>query len=421
MNLQERSENVRIADLHLDPANVRKHGPDNLGAIAASLKRFGQQKPIVVSADGIVIAGNGTLEAARSLGWEAIAVVRSELSGPEAMAYAIADNRTAELADWDDPALVAQLESLKALDPGLLAATGYDEEALAKLAADLEKPVSDDEVPEPPANPVTRPGDLIVLGRHRLLCGDSTDPATVSRLLDGATPEIMVTDPPYGVEYDPTWRVEAGVSHATRKMGAVLNDDRADWSAAWKLFPGSVAYVWHAGAKAAIVQASLESAGFGIRAQIIWAKDRMALSRGDYHWQHEPCLYAVQHGASDHSCPAGPLEYDTGHEPLWYAVRREERGRRNSDRGQTTLWEIPAREDSGHGHGTQKPVECMARPLRNHWCQGVYDPFCGSGTTLIAAEQLGNTCYAMELDPGYCDVIVRRWEQLTGEQAERPE
>jgi DNA modification methylase len=140
------------------------------------------------------------------------------------------------------------------------------------------------------------------------------------------------------------------------------------------------------------VEASLAIAGFELRSQIIWAKDRMALSRGDYHWQHEPC---------------------------WYAVRHDSTGHRNEDRTQTTLWTIPARDDAGHGHGTQKPVECMLRPMRNHDPCDVYEPFCGSGTTVIAAEQLNRRCFAIEIEPSYCQVIIDRWEAFTGQKAQK--
>ena len=244
-----------------------------------------------------------------------------------------------------------------------------------------------DDVPPPPAKPVTQHGDVWILGRHRLLCGDSTKKEDVDRVIGGGEePAIMVTDPPYGVKYDPSWRAQAGVNKNKKKMGKVENDDQADWSSAWRLFPGDIAYVYHAGARASVVQASLEICELEIRAQIIWAKDRMALSRGDYHWQHEPC---------------------------WYAVRVGKQGRRTDDRSQTTLWTIPAREDKGHGHGTQKPVECMARPIRNHNCDVVYDPFMGSGTTIIAAEQTGRKCYGIEIDPVYVDVAVKRWADFT--------
>jgi len=190
----------------------------------------------------------------------------------------------------------------------------------------------------------------------------------------------MVTDPPYGVEYDPTWRAEAGVNKNPDKMGLVANDGRVDWSGAWALFPGAVAYCWHASWHISEVQADLESAGFGIVSLIIWNKDRFALSRGDYHWKHEPCWYAVRNGSTH----------------LWGGAR-----------DQCTVWDIPRADDSGHGHGTQKPVECMARPIRNH--EGdVYDPFLGSGTTMVAAEQLGRRCYGMEIEPKYVAVTLER-------------
>jgi DNA modification methylase len=232
-----------------------------------------------------------------------------------------------------------------------------------------------------------------VLGRHRLLCGDATSAADVARLLDGARPHLMTTDPPYGVNYDPEWRNEAGVS-ATMRTGKVANDDRADWREAWALFPGDVAYVWHAGVHARTVIESLEAAGFVIRSQIIWAKSRFVLGRGDYHWQHEPCLYAVRKGA-------------TGH---WQGAR-----------DQATLWPISAGgdEDEATIHGTQKPVECMRRPIVNNSAPGdaVYEPFCGSGSTIIAAETTGRACFAMEIDPRYVDVAIRRWQVFTGQAA----
>jgi DNA modification methylase len=245
-------------------------------------------------------------------------------------------------------------------------------------------------VPEAPAVPVSRPGDLWQLGRHRLACGDATDAATVARLLAGVQPHLMVTDPPYGVAYDPVWRNRAGVS-TTQRTGKVENDHRADWREAWALFPGEIAYVWHGALHAGTVADSLTASGFEIRAQIVWAKDRLVLGRGHYHWQHEPCWYAVR---------------GTGH---W-----------SGDRKQTTLWQIASRsQDAETVHGTQKPVECMRRPIENNSSPGqaVYEPFSGSGTTLIAAEMSGRCCHALELSPAYVDVAVLRWQAFTGQQA----
>ena len=375
-------------------ANNPRQNDDAVEAVAESIRRFGFRQPIVVDADGVIVAGHTRFRAAQRLGLATVPVhVATDLTADEVRAYRLADNKTAELASWDDAMLSIELDALRGagIDWTLL---GFDEDELAKLLAPAgtEGLTDPDAVPEKPIDPVTKPGDLWILGKHRLLCGDSTSAADVTRLLDGAVPTLMVTDPPYGVEYDPEWRMDAGLTGNTARMGKVMNDDRADWTEAWKLFPGDVAYVYHAGVFASTVQRSLEQAGFAIRAQIIWAKDRLALSRGDYHWQHEPC---------------------------WYAVREGGKGHRTDDRTQTTLWSIPARDDAGHGHGTQKPVECMERPVRNHLADTVYEPFAGSGTTVIACERTGRACIAMELDPGYCDVIVRRWEEFTGRKAER--
>jgi DNA modification methylase len=281
-----------------------------------------------------------------------------------------------EVADLRDMAFETQLIGFSAIELADL---------FIKTQAGLTDP---DAVPEPQAVAVSRPGDVWRLGRHRLICGDCTVPEVVSTVLNGVAPHLMVTDPPYGVAYDPTWRHRAGVNKSKR-TGKVTNDDRADWRAAWILFPGEVAYVWHGALHAAEVADSLEACGFQIRTQIVWAKERFVLGRGDYHWQHEPCWYAVR---------------GTGH---WAG-----------DRKQTTLWQIANRDqDADTVHGTQKPVECMKRPIENNSSPGqaVYEPFSGSGTTIIASEITGGACYAVELDPIYVDVAVRRWQAFTGE------
>ena len=388
------SVELRPLDAVRPYSNNPRQNLDAVEAVAESIRRFGFRQPIVVDADGVIVAGHTRFRAAQRLGLANVPVhVATDLTADEIRAYRLADNKTAELASWDTSMLSIELDALRGagIDWTLL---GFDEEELAKLLAPAgtEGLTDPDAVPEKPVDPITKPGDLWLLGKHRLLCGDSTSAADVTRLLDGAVPTLMVTDPPYGVEYDPEWRMDAGLTGNTARMGKVMNDDRADWTEAWKLFPGDVAYVYHAGVFASTVQQSLERAGFAIRAQIIWAKDRLALSRGDYHWQHEPC---------------------------WYAVRDGGKGHRTDDRTQTTLWSIPARDDAGHGHGTQKPVECMERPVRNHLADTVYEPFAGSGTTLLACERTGRACIAMELDPGYCDVVVRRWEEFTGKKADR--
>lgn len=230
-------------------------------------------------------------------------------------------------------------------------------------------------------------GDVWQLGKHRLACGDATDAATVRSLLGRTRPRLMATDPPYGVGYEPEWRRKLKDSPGiVRATGKVLNDHRSDWREAWRLFPGDIAYVWHAGLHASSVELSLAAADFRVRAQIVWDKGRLIISRGHYHWRHEAC---------------------------WYAVRKLKTANWQGDRKQTTVWQIPHRR-STTGHGTEKPLECMRRPILHHTLQGdaVYDPFLGSGTTIVAAEMTGRRCYAIELSPEYCALAIARWEQL---------
>jgi DNA modification methylase len=401
-------ERLGVAALHLDPANVRRHPERNLDAIKASLARFGQQRPILVDADGIVRAGNGTLMAARALGWAEIDCVRTELRGAEATAYAIADNRTAELAEWEDGLLAEQLDALRVdgVDLGAIGFSDRELDALMRQVAREAATTSQDEAPgenkldELAAKWATAAGQLWVIPSakdraltHRLLCGDSTKAEDVTRLLGGAVPFLMVTDPPYGVEYDPSWRKEVDPRWDYRE-GQVANDDRCDWTAAYQLFPGDVAYVWHAGIYAGDVVLNLAAADLMPRAQIIWDKQSLVMGRGAYHWKHEPC---------------------------WYTVRKGRTARWAGDRKQSTVWEIAGvhrtqgtSDDGITEHGTQKPVECMARPIRNHGEPGdlVYDPFLGSGTTIVAAEQLGRACLGIELKPTYTALILERLTNL---------
>jgi len=365
-------------------------------AVAKSLTEFGFRQPIVVDADFVIIVGHTRWRAAKQLGLTHVPVhVATDLTPAQVKAYRIADNQTATIAEWDFDLLPLELADLQGMefDLGLL---GFDQEELSRImsGSPSEGLCDPDEVPPVPEEPVTRPGDLLLLGEHRLLCGDSTKADDVTKLLAGAVPFLMVTDPPYGVEYDPQWRHREGLNHSER-TGRVSNDDRVDWTEAYKLFPGRVAYVWHAGRFAAELAGNLRQAEFGVRAQIIWRKSRFAISRGHYHWQHEPCWYAVREGASSKWC---------------------------GDRTQSTVWDIASKDqDAETTHGTQKPVECMERPVRNHGGKqdDVYDPFLGSGTTLIAAQRLGRRCFAMELSPAYCDVATTRWERFTGNKAER--
>jgi DNA modification methylase len=394
-----RVEMMPVASLAPYAANARLHPTEQVAQLAASIGEFGFNVPVLVDDAGVLIAGHGRVLAAKALGLGEVPAIRlGHLTEAQARAFRLADNQLALNSTWDESLLAAELRALRTdeFDLGLI---GFDGATLDRLLGDAAEDVPvaggdpDAPAPEPPGVPVTRPGDLWLLGPHRLLCGDATSASDVARLLDGARPHLMTSDPPYGVNYDPEWRNEAGVS-ATMRTGKVANDDRADWREAWALFPGDVAYVWHAGVHARTVIESLEAAGFVIRSQIVWAKSRFVLGRGDYHWQHEPALYAVRKGA-------------TGH---WQGAR-----------DQATLWPISTGgdEDAATIHGTQKPVECMRRPMLNNSSPGqaVYEPFSGSGTSIIAAETTGRHCLAVELDPAYVDVAVDRWQAFTGKQA----
>ncbi len=373
--------------------NARTHSESQVAQIAASIREFGWTNPILVDGERGIIAGHGRLLAARKLGMSEVPVIElGHLTPAQRRAYVLADNRLALNAGWDEDLLRLELADLR--DDGFdLGLTGFSVDEIGKLLIDASEGLTDpDDIPDVPETFITRMGDVWLLGRHRLVCGDSTDAATVEAALAGVRPHLMVTDPPYGVNYDPDWRNRAGLGQ-TQRTGRVENDHRADWREAWALFPGDVAYVWHGALHATTVAESLIACGFDIRAQIIWAKERLVLGRGHYHWQHEPCWYAVRDGGQGH----------------W-----------SGDRKQTTLWSIPSRDqDAETRHGTQKPVACMRRPIENNSSPGqaVYEPFCGSGTTIIAAEMSGRSCHAIELSPAYVDVAVQRWQAFTGEKA----
>jgi DNA modification methylase len=386
-------ESVPIATLSQDPANARKHDDKNLEAIKASLRRFGQQKPIVVDSSNVVRAGNGTLAAATALGWDSINIVQTDLQGSEATAYAIADNRTAELAEWDESVLAASLSSLADMDETWLSDLQFSEKELAELVASTqEQKIIEDEVPDLTTDPVTQTGDLWMLGEHRLLCGDSTEAKEVGRLMNGKKADLWLTDPPYNVAY--TGKTSAALTIENDSM----SDDefrkfliKCFREAFEALKPGASFYIWHADSEGHNFRGAVHECEQTVRQCLIWAKNTMVMGRQDYQWKHEPCLYGWKKGAS-HG---------------WY-----------TDRKQTTVLEFerPTRSES---HPTMKPVDLFAYQIGNSTApQGlVFDSFLGSGTTLIAAEQLGRTCFGMELSPQYCDVIVERWEKLTGKKA----
>lgn len=380
--------------------NARKIPQTAIDKVAASLKEFGWRQPIVVDEEGVIVVGHTRLLAARRLEMTEVPIhVATGLSPAQVKAYRLMDNRSHDEAKWDLELVGPELVELMGFGFDL-DLTGFSPLEIGKLMNDPPKGLTDpDAAPALGSQAVTRPGDLWFLGKHRVRCGDSCQAEDVAALLGECKPVLMVTDPPYGVDYDPIWRTEVGANktHQKRALGVVSGDKQSDWRQAWALFPGQAAYVWHSGRHAHIVGVSLESVGFQLRAQIIWRKSAIVFGRGHYHWQHEPC---------------------------WYAVRGTANWHGNSK--QSTIWDIDKMhrtqgtvDDGKTNHSTQKPVECMKRPIENNTAPGeqLYDPFLGSGTTLIAAQMTGRICYAMDVDPLYVDMAVKRWQEFTGEHA----
>jgi DNA modification methylase/uncharacterized protein (UPF0335 family) len=394
-----------ITDLIPYANNARKHSDKQISLLASSIQEFGFNNPILIDSKNSVIAGHARLEAAKKLGLSVVpTILLDHLSAAQKKAFILADNRIAIESTWDNDLLKLELDELKELDFDLNL-TGFDLKEIDKITNILKLDQEEDEEEDFItlfSDAVSKPGDVWILGDHRLICGDSTDPLIVEKLFNGAKPNLMVTDPPYGVEYDPEWRgKDLGEKKKGRAIGKVKNDDVADWKDAYSLFTGNVAYVWHAAAHTHTFASSLVDCGFKLINQIVWSKNHFSISRGDYHWKHEPC---------------------------WYVVRNGEKHNWQGARDQSTVWEIEANipkarsnnsENEKSGHSTQKPVECMLRPILNNSAinEFVYDPFGGSGTTMIACEKSKRKCLMIELDPRYCDMIVKRWQKFAKSNA----
>jgi DNA modification methylase len=380
-NLEKRS----LKDLKDYSKNPRTLSVDQEAHLRTSLEKFGVIDKIIVNTDNTIIGGHQRKRTLKKIGLKEVECYVPDRTLTEKEVEELNIRLNKNTGDWDFDVLANQWNIPDLVEWGF---------SLDDFQIDIEQVEGEEEeeseLLEPPKDPKTQLGNIYVLGDHRLMCGDSTNPDMVKALLDGNQPILMVTDPPYGVNYDPSWRKVAGKGQ--RAAGKVQNDGQINWSLAWHLFPGSVAYIWHAGKYAGEVDKSLDEAEFEIISQIIWVKQHFALSRGDYHWKHEPCWYAVKKGC----------------EHNWQGSRKE-----------CTVWEIAnlnafggeKTEDERTAHSTQKPLKCMSIPIQNNSVagEGVYDPFCGSGTTLIAAEQLKRKAFCMELDPAYCDIIVDRW------------
>ena len=392
------------------PRNPRKNDAA-IDRMCQSIREFGFKIPCLVRGDGEIVDGHLRLKAARKLGMTEIPVIRcDEWTDAQVRAFRLMVNRSVTWADWDETALAQELEELQKMDFDV-SLTGFDTHEIDTFLA-LDDEEKANAAPPLPESAVSRLGDLWLLGEHRVLCGDATNAEAVARLLGERKPRMMVTDPPYGIELDSEWRDRAGLNGCgpaepsylkKRTKGhtetSISGDTRADWSEAFALVPSlEVAYCWHASVFTREVLDGLQRIGFLYPQQIVWNKGRTVLTRTHYWYQHEPCWYVRKKNAP------------------WFGKAGEN----------STIWESPSpkfimggSDEDKFDHPTQKPIELMRRPILNHLRRGelVYEPFLGSGTTLAAAELTQRVCYGIELDPKYVDVIVQRWQALSGKKA----
>jgi site-specific DNA-methyltransferase (adenine-specific) len=402
-----------IKDLKSDHKNARKRTDRSAKLIAESLQRYGAARSIVIDEDNRILAGNGTIEGAKAAGiqnirvietdgTEIIAVKRTGLSEDEKIGLALADNRTSDLSDWDKD-MLQQLSADHDLAPW------FDADDLAEILGEVEQLPAEgltdaDDVPEVPEEPVSKTGDIWILGKHRVMCGDSTVITDVERLMAGAKADLLLTDPPYNVALGMDETPEDAKKRNRRTDGLTIQNDKMSdddfrqflqdvYSAADAVMkPGAVFYIWYAEPDAnCAFRLAAKDVGWRIRQCLVWNKNSLVMGRQDFHWKHEPCLYGWKEGAAHY----------------W-----------GSDRSQTTVLDFNKPSRNGE-HPSMKPVELFQYQLENSTKRGgvVLDLFGGSGTTAIACEKTGRQARLMELDPRYCDVIVKRWEDFTGKKA----
>jgi len=373
--------------------NARTHSPAQVDKIAASIREFGFLSPIITDGQSGILAGHGRVMAAQKLGLDTLPTIdAAHLTEAQRRAYVLADNRTALDAGWDDDLLKIELQDLDAAGFDL-SLTGFDVDEIAALTLDATEGLTDpDAVPDAPAVPVTVLGDVWLLGRHRLMCGDSTSIDHMEALTQGQLVDMWLTDPPYNVAY------EGGTKEKLTIQNDSMSDDGfrqflrdANSAADAVMKPGAVFYIWHADLEGYNFRGACHDVGWQVRQCLIWKKQTMVMGRQDYHWKHEPCLYGWKGGA--------------GH--LWA-----------TDRKQTTILEFD-RPSRNAEHPTMKPVALFEYQMLNNTKGGdqVLDSFAGSGTTAIACETHGRFARLMEFEPHYCDVIIQRWQNFTGQTA----
>lgn len=413
-------EYVSLDSLRPYEKNARSHGKEDIKAIIESIKDFGFNDPIGVWHD-IIVEGHGRWMAAKELGMATVPILRlDELTDEQRKAYALAHNKTAELSGWDFDVLAAELKDISEFD---MSAFGFDMAAVGEEDIEVQE---DDFNEEPPKSATTRLGDVFKLGGHYLICGDSTKEETIRKLLQGQQIDLLVTDPPYNVDY----------VGKTKDALKIENDKKSDAdfhkllvdafkAADSGMKPGAAFYIWHADTEGFNFRGACREIGWQVRQCLIWNKNTFVLGRQDYQWKHEPCLYGWKEGAAhyfvDDRTQSTVFE-DKGHD-IDHMKKEEMKALLKElfeDKISTTVLEEdkPARSAE---HPTMKPIKLLARQIKNSSRKGdnVLDIFGGSGSTLITCEQLGRNCFTVELDPKYCDVIIKRWEDFTGQQAVR--
>ena len=375
--------------------NARTHSDEQVAQIAGSIKEFGFNNPVLVDKDNSIIAGHGRVMAARKLGMDKVPVViLDHLTESQRKAYILADNRIALNSGWDTSMLSVELQDLK--DDIDLSLLGFDPDELDALLNPIEETeglTDEDAVPDVPDEPKTKPGDIYILGNHRLMCGDSCSVTDMEKLVNGRQVDMWLTDPPYNVAYEGKTKNALTIQNDSMSNDGFRQFLRDAYVTADTVMKaGAVFYIWHADSEGYNFRGAAHDAGWKVRQCLIWKKSTMVMGRQDYHWKHEPCLYGWKEGA--------------GH--LWAA-----------DRKQTTILEFDKPSRNGE-HPTMKPVALFEYQMLNNTKGGdiILDSFGGSGTTMLAAEKNGRIAYLMELDPKYCDVIVKRWEDFTGKKAE---
>lgn len=391
------------------PKNARSHSPQQIAQLSESMSRFGVTTPVLVDEDGVLLYGHGRTRAAALLGYTELPVsIARGWSEDEKKAYRLVDNQLGLTSTWEMPLLKSELGELRLADFDL-PLLGFSEAQLRGWGIPIgsDNGQDADAILDPPKKPVVRIGDLWLLGEHRLLCGDSTKAEDVAQVMDGASALLMATDPPYGVAYDNAQRPNPGVAKPRVAKPRVANDELVDGPAMQAFLEAMLRaalphmdkhaafYFWHPMLTQGTYVAAAAAAGILIHRQIIWVKPVLLLGRGDYHWRHELCFYGWQ----------------KGNRPPFY-------GARNQD----TIWEVASvthKERKEMNHATPKPVALWDKPIVNHTKSGdiIYEPFSGSGTQIVAAEQMGRKCYAIELDPANTQVAIERWQNFTGKLA----